>query len=339
VPQQFWLPGDLQSPDRIDILHQFLGDLADVIQVAAGVDAPGDGEAQQLVGGIHRLAGGGVIVTKHQAANLHGAHAAFDIQHVRQGSARELRWRDVRQGHPGVHIHRVPARRFINSHASRLKDIPEVAGVALAVIEVIRVDPFVHSLGNGFKITPGKPAVGDKALMDDQFLGDPELQFLIPQPDETADIDDGVLLGAHGAAVSIGEHLPDDFRDGLFRIVLISLLDEPGILGKAAGVDEKGDAVFVINLPGLANVVHGDGLTGGRIVGDGDHPQGDILRADFIDESFQPFEVHIPLERQVDSGIFCLRDDEVHRVGTDLGDICLSGVKVAVVGDVLPGLD
>src|SRR5450631_4870329 len=76
----------------------FEDDLDDVVDMALGVDAAGDGEAHE----IHLRSG-----SKHQSADFYGADSAFQIKFCGEGYAGELVGGDVREEGAGVEIYDV----------------------------------------------------------------------------------------------------------------------------------------------------------------------------------------------------------------------------------------
>ena len=175
--------------------------------------------------------------------------------------------------------------------------------------------------------------------MHNQVLGNLLLQFGIAEGNKTTDVNNGVLLGAHGTAIGIRAHLKHNIFHRHVRVFRIPDLDEPGIFRKAAGIQKEGDTETVINLGSPANIVHGNRLSGCRVIGDGEHSQGDILRANLLNKLFQFLQIHVALEGQLDGAVFRLRHCQIDRVCPQDQQVCLGGVKVAVIGYVLPLFD
>ena len=73
---------------------------------------------------------------------------------------------------------------------------------------------------------------------------------VVVQRQEAADVGHAVLLGAHRAAVGVAEHLLGDRQRRLIGVALFAQLDEPGVLGEAAGIEEEGDAVAMAQIAG-----------------------------------------------------------------------------------------
>src|SRR5439155_10971129 len=80
----------------------------------------------------------------------------------------------------------------------------------------------------------GKPSVRMSMLRQRSASAS---SFIASQPPMFAS---GVLLGAHGHAVGVRDHLAHDVGDALVGIARLAHADEPSVLGEAAGVQEEG---------------------------------------------------------------------------------------------------
>jgi hypothetical protein len=67
--------GSAHAGDLGSVLTDFQDYFDYIINVALGVDAAGDGEADQ----VHRRCGGGRCWFEHQGANFYGADSDFEI--------------------------------------------------------------------------------------------------------------------------------------------------------------------------------------------------------------------------------------------------------------------
>src|SRR5438445_575499 len=92
---------------------------------------------------------------------------------------------------------------------------------------------------------------------------------VVIEAQEAPDVDQAVLLGAHGAAVGQGEHLAGDVPHLPVRLPRLAQLDEVGVLGEAAGVEEQRHTVAAGYLAGRPDVLQRDRLPAPRIVRDG----------------------------------------------------------------------
>lgn len=102
------------------------------------------------------------------------------------------------------------------------------AGVKHVILGV-----FIKTDSESLHVTTVHAAIGEVALKGDTV----GLGSLIPVfptgGDETAHVDDGIFLGAHGHAVGEVKHFLDNLLDGLVGISILAGLDKIGILGKA----------------------------------------------------------------------------------------------------------
>jgi hypothetical protein len=147
-----------------------------------------------------------------------------------------------------------------------------------------------------------------------------------------ADVGEAVLLGAHRHAVGERRDLADDVRDRSFGLARLPKLDEPGILGEPAAVEEKWDAVAIADGPHRPEVLERHGLPAARVVRDRDE---DDRHPSLVpgEEGFEGVDVHVALERMDRRRIAALGDDEVDGLGTRRLNVRPRGVEMGVVGD------
>ena len=133
----------------------------------------------------------------------------------------------------------------------------------------------------------------------------------VVQRQEAADVDEPVLLGAHGAAVAVARTSRARSRStDLFGVAGLALLDEPAVLGEAAGVEEQRHAVALAHLAHRAHVGHRDRLAAARVVGDRDHHQRDA-RAALGEQPVELGRVEVALERVQRVRVQALVDHQV----------------------------
>src|SRR5208337_513094 len=133
------------------LLPDFEDDFNHVVDVALGVDAAGNGEAHE----VHLCRG-----SEHQRADLDRADAAFEIEFIGEGYGGKMIGRNVRQKGPRVDVDRVASGRLHDGHSLLGDVVAEVGGGSNAVFEVVLVQGFLHSYGDGFQIASGQPTVG-----------------------------------------------------------------------------------------------------------------------------------------------------------------------------------
>jgi hypothetical protein len=110
-----------------------------------------------------------------------------------------------------------------------------------------------------------------------------------------------------------------------------ALVDEPGVLGESAGVEEQRHAVLVAQRPHAAQVLERDGLAAAGVVGDRDEDDRDHLAAVFAEECLERVEVHVALERVQRRRVAALGDHQVDGGGAGVLDVGAGGVEVGVV--------
>lgn len=311
-------------------MPNFGDDFDDVVDVALGVGAARDGEADQVHFG--RLA-------EHERANFYGTYAAFEVEFGRESYARKLFERDVGDEAAGVEVDGVASGRQDDGYSLLCQMIAKVGGGGYAVAQVVLIDRFLQAYGDGFEIASGEASVGGIAFGEDEQVFLLLRQDVVVGAEESTDVGHPIFFGAHGASVTEGEHF---LRNLLGRFVFVSglaELDEIGILGEAAGVEVERYAVLAADGADGAGVGHGDGLAASGIVGNGEHDERDALASNSGDGFFEGGYVHVALERMDEAGLLALGDHEVESFGTDRFDIGAGGVEVSVVGHHVAALE
>jgi hypothetical protein len=120
---------------------------------------------------------------------------------------------------------------------------------------------------------------------------------------------------------------------GLVGVGGLALLDEPGVLSKAAGVEVERDAVTFADGSYGFGVFHGDGLAAAGVVGDGEHDQRDALAPHALDELVERFNIHVAFEGQDGLGAARFWVEQIDGLGAHEFNIGAGGVEVGVVGD------
>ena len=113
----------------------------------------------------------------------------------------------------------------------------------------------------------------------------------------------------------------------------LAKLDEPGVLGEAAGVEVERDAVLLTHRAHLAGIFHGDRLAATGVVRDGEHDERDAIAADAVDEGFESGDIHVAFEGMLRGGLLAFGDEQIDGFSTGEFDVGARGVKVGVVGD------
>ena len=147
----------------------------------------------------------------------------------------------------GRPIDRVAADRQDDRDAASMKGLAEVGRRLDPVAQVVVRDGLLDALGDGLEVAPGEPAVGGKALGQDQHVAARLGEGVVVAGEPPADVGERVLLGTHRHPVGERGHLPHDVGDVATGLALLALADEPGVLCEAAGVEEQGQAVAVAN--------------------------------------------------------------------------------------------
>ena len=109
----------------------------------------------------------------------------------------------------------------------------------------------------------------------------------------------------------------------------LAALDEPGVLGEAATVDEQRLAVAVCDLGHRAYVLQAHRLAAAGVVGERQHHERHAI-AGASQQVFEPRHVHVALERMETRRVVRLGDHEVHGFGTRGLDVAARRVEVRV---------
>ena len=190
--------------------------------------------------------------------------------------------------------------------------LAEVLDLADARADVVVVHRLDDAAGHGLHVAAGQAAVGVQALVDHDHVPRLLEELLVVHRQPAADVDHGVLLGAHRAGVGVGAELLEDFGHRLRLVARLALLNEIGVLDRAGGVENDPQC------------------RGGRRIGGprGHWPStpaarrpcspwperqmyGIALAADLLDQLLQRGEVHVALEGMLARRIVAFRDDHV----------------------------
>jgi hypothetical protein len=118
-------------------------------------------------------------------------------------------------------------------------------------------------------------------------------------------------------------------------VAVLALLDEPGVLGEAAGVEEERQAVSVADLAHGAQVRQRHRLAAPGVVRDRHEHDRHVLAAALADQRVERVDVHVALERVDRRRLTALGDDAVDRLGARELDVGAGRVEVGVRRDDL----
>ena len=153
-----------------------------------------------------------------------------------------------------------------------------------------------------------------------------------------ADVGEAVLLRRHRHAVGERRHLAHDVGDRPVGLARLALLDEPGVLGEAAGVEEQRHAVAVADRAHRAQVLERDRLAAARVVGDGHEHDRDALGAALARAGASSAATSmLPLNGWQRRRVAALGDHEVDRLGAGASTLARVVSKWVLFGTTLPG--
>ncbi|CAB4834498.1 unannotated protein [freshwater metagenome] len=218
-------------------------------------------------------------------------------------------------------------------HTCGRQRVGQVGRAADAVAQVVRVDHFCQTLGDGLQIASGEPAVGGEALGEDQHVAALHGECVVVHRQPAADVGHPILLGAHRHPVGERADVAHDVDDRAILLTLFTFVDEPRVLGKSAAVQEQRQVVLVAHGTHGAQVGQRHRLAATGVVGDGDEHDGDVLRAASEDQFLERDDIHVALERVLELWALALGDHQVDGLSAGELDVRPGGVEVGVVGD------
>jgi len=112
----------------VSVAPHFQNDFNYIVDVALGIDAAGNREADQ----IHLCR-----AREHQSADFYAANSAFQIKFGGERNSRELIRRNVREEGTGIQIDRMAAGRLDYGNALACDVIAEICGRGDAVAQVV----------------------------------------------------------------------------------------------------------------------------------------------------------------------------------------------------------
>jgi hypothetical protein len=236
----------------------------------------------------------------------------------------------VRQHGAGVNVDGVAARGLHDGDPGGSELVAQIGHGADAVAEVVLVQHLLDADGEGLQIVAGEAAVGGKAFGEDEIVAALGGERVVVEREEAADVHEAVLLGRHGAAVGEFKRLPGDGGGGAVGLAGLALLDEPGVFGEAAGIENEWDGVRLAQGRGGVDVGEADRLAAAGVVRDGDHHERDaapVLRQ----AAFERDEVDVALEGGREGRLCGLGAAQIQRRGADGLEVGAGGVEMRVV--------
>ena len=199
------------------------------------------------------------------------------------------------------------ADRADDRGAGGLERVAETLRGADPIAQVVLLDALAEADGDRLEVAAREPAVGGEALGEDQHRLAALGELVVVEREPAADVAHRVLLGRHRHAVGVGGHLADDVGDAAGEVARLAALDEVGVLGEAAGVEEQRHAVEVAQGAHAAQVLKRHRLAAAGVVRDGHEDDGDVL-AD--QHELERLEVHVALEGMLGGGVPALGDHD-----------------------------
>ena len=157
---------------------------------------------------------------------------------------------------PGVDVDRMASWRLDQRDVRRAETVGQVRRLGQPVCQVGFVETLPQPDGHGLQVAARQAAIRGEALAQNQLIAHPAVDGLVVHRQQAADVDDGVFLGAHRCPVRQRKHLARDLHRRAVGVARFAQLDEVGVLGETAGVDEERDSVAPVDGADGAQVLH-----------------------------------------------------------------------------------
>ncbi len=138
-------------------------DLGSIVEMGLGVDAPGEGQPDQLHLSRYRIARL-VLFAEHQAADLNTPDTAFEIKLAAECLSGELVEGDMWIKILGVDIEGMAACGADDLDAGIKQLFADIFNSAKPVAEIFLLDNLLQTNGNSLQITTCKSAISDETL-------------------------------------------------------------------------------------------------------------------------------------------------------------------------------
>ncbi len=148
------------------------------------------------------------------------------------------------------------SKRMLNGDAQTSQLFSQVFHLSDPAFQIIGFGRFFQSNGQRIHVASGHSSVGDKSFEHDVEGGCFLVPFLISGGNKTADIDNAVLLAAHGHPIGIREHFGYNFFDCFPGITSFTLIDKPGIFGKTGRIHDDWNTIHIGQLFHFADILH-----------------------------------------------------------------------------------
>src|ERR1039458_2706695 len=145
-------------------------------------------------------------------------------------------------------------------------------------------------------VATGHAAIGMQPFVNDCEVGSVFVEVVVIHRQKAADVDQRILLGAHGAAVRVGAEFLDDGGDGAVLATGLAVLDEVCVLHHARGVQNHANSTLVGQFADRLHVGQRNRLATGQVYRGGDADVGNARGAIGLDDLLQFVQVHIALE-------------------------------------------
>jgi hypothetical protein len=206
-----------------------------------------------------------LLVASGRDPAFHRADPRLEIELGGERLRRKLRLRQVRQEAARVEEDRMAAERFDDRDSQALQALAHVMHLADPRPDMILRNGLFDAEGHRLHVASRESPVRVEPFVDDDEIARLLEHLRVVQREETSDVDQEVLLGAHRAAVGQGAHLLQDRSDRPLPHPRFPLLDEPRIFDRSRRVEDDADPEALAERADGAQVRHRDRLPPGHV--------------------------------------------------------------------------
>ena len=199
------------------------------------------------------------------------------------------------------------------------------------------VEHLIESLRHRLEVPAGEPAVGKKALREDEQIPGTHREIIIIQTKKSPRIHECILFRAHRAAVGERKHFNGDLPHLLVSVSLLPLFYEERIFRKPACVEKERNLVSGSDLPGLSHVLHRHRLSPSGIVGDREHDERNVPGSLFLYELLKGGNIHIALEIGDRTRVPAYGNEQIDGLCAGKFHVGSRGVKMNIIRNTLAG--
>ncbi len=296
-----------------------------------GINTPSDTQAEQIKASKAIFTSYRVTVCE-DITDFTTTDTGLQIQLDSESLRRELFFRNTREHLVGIDKQRMTSDRSLIGNTVFIQTRRKILNLFDTCFDIIKLGIFLKTNGQSRHIPAVHTSVGKITFKRNTEFFCTFIPVFMPGSNKTAHIYEAVFLGGHSHAISQRKHLLYDLLDGLVRIPVLPGLDEIGILHEACRIENNTFAVFVRKGAHLPQVLHGNRLATGGIIGDCHDDERNFVLI-LLQGCFQFCRIDIAFERHFQLGVFRLIYSTIERYGFTALYMPLCRIKMRVARD------